>query len=373
VGRALAWLEAKRPFDPVLVSVPGHPGGTAAYFRGGLHADTVQSFVLTRAGTGSRALRMVADQPWLAAPASISFDGQTATATIGIRASQLQAPGVYIGTVTLTDSDTLVGPVARLIVTVATPLPVQGTAEPLALTIPVNTPSRVMIPVQLGRPVIIQTRVDGEPNGLTVALHEPDGMPFRGGHAPALAAYDSSAFTIDGHDAVAGDYELVALGGDPGQALASVRIIPSPVVVTSATTRPGSVALAFRSAAAEAAPVRAALALLGGATTRLITGQKCTCHSRCPHGQPRWSWRPPATVPSGTASPTLASRCSMRMGGSWARSRSTIPSRGSRWRCLPRMDRWQPTWCCSPGSPTARVRTGRCRWPCAISRRHRCR
>ena len=272
VGRALAWLEAKRPFDPVLVSVPGHPGATAAYFRDGLRADTVQSFVLSRAGTGARALRMVADQSWLAAPASISFDGPTATVTIGVRASQLQAPGVYVGTVTLTDTDTLVGPVARLIVTVATPLPAQGTAEPLALTIPVNTPSRVIIPVQQGRPVIIQTRVDGEPNGLTVALHEPDGMPFRGGHAPALAAYDSSAFTIDGHDAVTGDYELVALGGDPGQALASVRVIPSPVVVTGATTRPGGVALAFKSAAVEAAPVRAALALLGGATTRLVTG-----------------------------------------------------------------------------------------------------
>lgn len=270
VGRALAWLEAKRPFEPVHVRV-GTSGATAAFRRDGVGADTTQAFVLERDGSAPRTLRLTSDAAWLVAPASVTLDGPSTTVTLAIRPGELTTPGTYTATVIAQDADTALGPVARLVTTVAVPVPAAGTAGELALTVPVNTPVRLMVPVQAGRAAIVQARAEGEANGVTLSLHEPDGMPYRAGHDATLATYDSSAFSLDARDAVAGDYELVVQGGDPGVAHVAVRVAQSPVVASLTRAVP-KVALSLRSVADGPSRVVPALAWIGGERTLPVTG-----------------------------------------------------------------------------------------------------
>ena len=69
-------------------------------------------------------------------------------------------------------------------------------------------------------------------------LHEPGGMPWRGGQVQLVGGPDSAAvFQLDGRDVVAGAYELVTMAGPATPGTATVVIDPSPLRIGAARNR----------------------------------------------------------------------------------------------------------------------------------------
>jgi hypothetical protein len=121
------------------------------------------------------------------------------------------------------------GPAFRLVTTVIHPRPM--VAETLTLTAAAGLWQRLPLSADSGRGFVLSV---SEPRGapLLAFLHEPGGMPFRGGAAQMVTDPDSAAvFRVDGRDAVGGTYELVVMAGPVAPVAARVRVVPAPARV----------------------------------------------------------------------------------------------------------------------------------------------
>src|SRR5581483_9398345 len=128
-GRA-CWIRAR-----ACPSSRGRTSGcSGAYRRGGLAgpADTLEVFRVRHAGGGRAAqFRLRSDADWLSAPPLVAAGARETEIPVHYRAERLAAPGLHIGSVTAWNpSDTLAGPLFRLVNVVAVPYDV--TAGPLA-------------------------------------------------------------------------------------------------------------------------------------------------------------------------------------------------------------------------------------------------
>lgn len=291
VVRAMAWLGEKHEVAPVGVALESGTGVTASWRPAGFRApgDTLDVFRLERlAGAPRRVVRLTSDQPWFTAPDSLVLDGTTTKVTVALHPAALTAPGVYTGTVTAYDADTAAGPAFNLVSTVAVPLPRTAVAE-TRLTAPVNTPVRLAIPIDSGRAADIRVRALGTTRDVTLALHEPDGMPYREDPSRPLATGDTgTTYAIDARDAVGGDYELVALAGDAGEA--SVQVVVRQAPVAMAVQRgagAGAFTIALANRGADAAEITPTLMAIGAERTLPVMGAS-SAPVRVPLTLPAW-------------------------------------------------------------------------------------
>jgi hypothetical protein len=235
VGRALRWLERDARVSPVQVSGPGRRG-TAAYqvVSPGRRPDTVATFTLT--ATRADTFRLRSTAPWLHAPARVVGGGQFSL-RVTYDASSLRAPGVYTGVVSGWTADTLAGPAFRLVNTVVV---AHSAARDLALRaeLPPGAIRRVFFMADSERPFTVTAESATE--GTTLYLHEPGGMPYRGGNGVTAGAGDSAAvYDVGGRDVVPGAYEAVAVAPPLDGATVGVLVRQSPVTLRLERDRSG--------------------------------------------------------------------------------------------------------------------------------------
>ncbi len=152
---------------------------------------------------------------------------------------------------------------------------------------------RIALTMNTGRGLTVTAKeAAGAP--LLLFLHEPGGMPARGGHAAASGGDEPLAqLRVDGRDAVSGNYEVVVVAGPGGPFAGVVVIDPAPALVEAA--RQGdSVEVTVR-ALAGGFKGQIDLALVGAERGRAIETRGSGDH-RTTFGIPSWAGRIEAEV-----------------------------------------------------------------------------
>jgi subtilisin family serine protease len=218
LARAYQWLLAGHQGARYLVRATTG-GGSAAYRRAGLAgpADTLEVFRVRHAGGGRAAqFQLRSDADWLSAPPLVAAGARETEIPVRYRAARLAAPGLYVGTVTAWNpSDTLAGPLFRLVNVVAVPYDVSAgpvaddsfSAAPAAVR-------RAFFRVPAGATAAFTlTLPDSARERGRAVLYEPNGAPFRELGRDSLVALGggrpgTARFLVRADEAVAGIYEL---------------------------------------------------------------------------------------------------------------------------------------------------------------------
>jgi subtilisin family serine protease len=235
VGRAWAWLAGRSTYPTVgaTVGAPSTAAATAAYRPAGLQGpgDTLQTFILSRPAADSApfTLSFRSDTSWLIPPAPVTLTGAPVQVVVRYRSDGLAAPGLHTGVVTGWGADTLAGALVRLENTIVTPMPMAPVIEQRAAPLPGGAEARWFFPADTGRPFQVEVAATGPDEAIGAFLHEPGGMPFRGGHEQESSATDGVAtFNVDAGDVVAGVYEIDAATPPGGSAAPGVTITTAP-------------------------------------------------------------------------------------------------------------------------------------------------
>jgi subtilisin family serine protease len=227
----VAWELLRQSPAPRPLVIDGAAAGVVQIAGADGRLDTARTFRLRASRPARYQLR--SDVDWLRAPVELDL-GDSALVRVTYRPDRLSAPGIYTGVVEGWSEDRAGGAAFRLVNTVIVPRSLMS--ERLSFRIPEGGLQRVPIRADSGRAFTLRIT---EPRGapLLAFLHEPGGMPFRGGAAQVVTDPDSAAvFAVDGRDAVAGVYELVVMAGPLSPVAASVDISPAPARFTARRT-----------------------------------------------------------------------------------------------------------------------------------------
>ena len=206
IEQAYQWLLGKRHVPDITVRALKQEGvASAAYHvRPSGESNWVQRFELTRPASSSAAsYRLRSDVPWLMVPAQLSMTGTKSDVDLRYNLATLKAPGAYTATVTGWGTDSLLGPVFRLVTTIVVPDSLTAGTRELRSSARVDPGAqlRSLFFADSARP--FEVRVSGAVGQKGLAfLHEPDGMPYRDESARPIGAADREAvYQVDGRDA----------------------------------------------------------------------------------------------------------------------------------------------------------------------------
>ncbi|MGE5092108.1 MAG: S8 family serine peptidase [Bacillota bacterium] len=282
-ARALRWLERDLRVHPVQVTGPAGRG-SAAYqiVEPGRRPDTTATFGITTERTDTFRLR--SSVPWLHAPSRVVAAGQTSV-RLTYDAHALSAPGVHTGVVSGWTSDTLAGPAFRLVNTVVV---AHSTAHDLALRaqIAAGGVHRLFFLADSERPFTVSAESSTE--GTMLYLHEPDGMPYRGGNGASAGTGDSAAvYDVGGRDVAPGVYEAVATAPPLAGTTVGISVRQSPVVLRLSRDRTG-LGATLLNLQDSALSVRTAV-ILAGAERNQITHAQGSAVQRIRFIAPAWA------------------------------------------------------------------------------------
>ena len=227
-----AWdlLVDEDPPAPVVEVRAEHGVSASLQFTPSL--DTSVTFTLTRdSGASPERYRLITDAEWLSVPSTVTV-GDSGAVAVMLKPAALRARGVYTASVEGWGRDSAWGPAFHLTTTVVSPYPLPAESATLRFRLREREERRVPIRADRGRGIRLRV---ADPRGapLLAFLHEPGGMPFRGGQAQSAADTARAEFELDGRDVVGGVYELVLMAGPSTGVDAEVEIDPAPLTITA--------------------------------------------------------------------------------------------------------------------------------------------
>ncbi len=275
LGSAWQWLAGDHSLPDIVVRAGD--GVTAAYrhLAPGARRDTTLGYTLTLPASAAEiAVTLRSDQSWLHAPASARLRPGSNALALSYGPSAVAMPGVYTGIVTGWTSDTLAGPVFRLVST----LVVTDTTDPVVANLgdlPPGGEGRVFFEARADRPFAVgfTTRQAGQQ--LIGWLHEPGGQPYRDRISEGLLAgygEDAGTYVVDASDVVPGLYEAVASAPPLQGVKATVVVVQSPLTIAAAPDSNG-VRLTLRNLSPETVITEPYARLVGGAREIKVVAQ----------------------------------------------------------------------------------------------------
>lgn len=241
VAAAWRWLSSAKPTPEVSVRALGN-GLTAAFQerRLGSMTDSVQAFEVSLPSNAAETdVSLRSGTSWLRAPSTARLRGGANTVNLTYQASALAEPGVYTGVVTGWTSDTLVGPIFRLVNTVVV-ADTGGAILTKVGAIAAGGDGRVFFQAQSGRPFAVTFATQSVGEQVLAYLHEPGGQPYRDEEGIGAGYGDQAgAFLVDARDVVPGFYEAVAVAPPLYGASATVGVQQSPVTIDAKREREG--------------------------------------------------------------------------------------------------------------------------------------
>jgi subtilisin family serine protease len=208
-------------------------GGAPAAFRRagpGNPGDTLDVFYVThRTGLRAAQYRLRSDVPWLSVPDVLTAEPGPTAIPVARRPGARFPAGVHVGSVVgLNPSDTLAGPLFRLVSTVVVPIDVA--AKPLAVErrrIPAGHVDRYFLDVRHPGATlhVTVTLPDSADQQARVYLFEPSGQPFRDGSEVAVGDDDpgTARLRVRGDDLLPGVYELDIVAPPLAAVTATIR------------------------------------------------------------------------------------------------------------------------------------------------------
>ena len=187
--------------------------------------------------------RLRSDAPWLSAPPRVTLSGPRTVVTLKYDLAALKAPGALVGTVTGWSTDSLAGPIFRLVSTLVSPEPVTPGTHEIRSAVPVEAGAllRTFFRADSARPFEVRVQTKNADEKALAFLHEPDGMPFRDESARPVGSTDAAIYQVDGRDAVAGSYEVVVFA--PTQPI-SATVVSASLHCSSVSAERRSLSLA---------------------------------------------------------------------------------------------------------------------------------
>ena len=281
-----AWdlLKDEDPPGPVIEVRAEH--GVSGSLQVGAPLDTAITFTLSKRAAGSpEQFKLITDADWVVAPKTVTV-GDSTPIVVSLKPSALRAPGVYSTTVEGWGRDSAWGPAFNLATTVVNPYPLPRERTTMRFRIGAGDVRRVPIQADSGRGIRLRV---ADPRGapMLAFLHEPGGMPFRGGQAQSAADTAKAEFELDGRDVVGGVYELVLMAGPSTGVDAQLEIDPAPLRI--ATLRKKDSVWIERNPLASADPPLRLSAEWVGAERGMVTSSRGSVDQRLEFFAPAWA------------------------------------------------------------------------------------
>ncbi len=288
-----AWQLLSEAVPNSVIDVTAEHGVSASLQAGG-PIDTSVTFAIRKRSTGNGGpprgagarYQLTSNADWLAAPATLTMVDSTRV-PVRLRASALNSPGVYTGVVEGWGADSAWGPDFRLVTTVVNPLPLPPDSTRMRFRIAEGQLRRVPILADSGRGVRL-TIADPRGAPLLAFLHEPGGMPWRGGAAQTAADTARAVFELNGRDVVKGVYELVLMAGPSLGVDAVVDIDPAPVRVNALRKKDSVWIATERVNRSDDRPIGLSAAWLGG-ERGMVTSARGSADQRLEFYAPLWA------------------------------------------------------------------------------------
>jgi subtilisin family serine protease len=275
VEQAHLWLRDERPLPAISVRVIRRDGSsTSAAFRERQPGDSawVQKFELSLPGSPpATSYSLRSDAPWAKAPPRVTLTGGKAAVAVRYDVSTLKPPGAYVSSITGWGSDSVAGPLFRLVSTVIAPEPLTNGSRKLRSGVRV-TPGgqlRTFFRADSARPAELRVASGGVGQKGLVFLHEPDGMPYRDESARPIGTVEQEAvYQLDARDVRRGAYEAVVIAPSVQPVTANVTVVQSPFRLQLARDQSGAVATLTN---VSAAPAQSEIGVLIGGAERVET------------------------------------------------------------------------------------------------------
>ncbi len=291
------------PGAAVRLAVGGTPGAGIYRVLGPARAaDT--TLTLDILGSLGGPVRLSSNTGWVETPGQVQLTPPRTSIPVTVRGSAIRNPGVFGATLTGWATDTAIGPLFRLAVTVVVPFVVGDSGVTVRGTIQAGGTQRVFFAVDSGRPfrARVGTTIAGQ--DVLAFLHEPGGQPYRVDHGKrGGSGTDAAEYDVDGRNALGGYYELVAVAPPTGGATVDMKLDQSPVVIGATRLHPDTVTVRLANRTKSSQSVATTLGLIGG-ERGLSFSQKGSAERRLSLPVPRWARRvevdlevPPATWP----------------------------------------------------------------------------
>jgi tripeptidyl-peptidase-2 len=292
--QAYQWLRGERALPDVTVRAPtGDGSSSAAAYRERRPSDSVwvQRFELTRTGSpAGSTYRLRSDAAWAKAPARVTITGGKGTVAVRYDLTALKTPGAYVSTITGWGSDSLSGPMFRLVSTVVAPETVRSGRVALRSDVRVSPGGqlRSFFRADSARPLEVRVASGGAGQKGLAFLHEPHGMPYRDESARPIGTGDQEAvYQLDGRDVQQGTYEAVVVAPTVQPLTANLSITQSPFRLQLSRDREGAVASITN---LSSAPARTEVGVLLGGGERVETVvAKGSAVRQIPFRAPEWA------------------------------------------------------------------------------------
>jgi tripeptidyl-peptidase-2 len=293
VEQAYSWLLGDRTIPEVSVRAVGTEAWTTAALkeRRTTNSTWVQRFELYPSASAPKAVYTLrSDVPWASPPPRVTLTGSKTTVDVRYDLSTLRSPGAYTGTVTGWGSDSIAGPIFRLVGTVVSPEPVSAGTRELRSGVRVErgTQLRTFFRADSARPLEVRISSGSLGQKGLAFLHEPYGMPYRDESARPIGSADREAvYQIDGRDVVAGAYEAVAVAPTAQPLSVNMRVIQSPLLLRLGRDNSGAVAT-LSNASSASVTAEVAMLLGGGERTETVI-ERGSAVRRIPFVAPAWA------------------------------------------------------------------------------------
>ena len=270
VNLALAWLSGGRRVPVLGVRAAGTSTSAGLRFAAPGEAIAPVRFELRRPPGPPIRVTFRSSASWLPAPAPMALADTLSRVALDVRRAHLPGEGVHSGVVTAWTSDSLLGPVARMPVTIVVPVASRDTLLPIA-RLPSGGVRRWFFAADSARPLEIAIAAEGQLETALTSLHEPGGMPWREDNGrPAGAGEDAAVYQVDGRDVRAGLWEIDAIA-PPGRSVGvRLRLAQSPFRI-GASVAGGTLQATFENLGGSTLPLTPGAALVGAERQGQVT------------------------------------------------------------------------------------------------------
>jgi subtilisin family serine protease len=274
----------------VRVKAGGVPGGAVLdLVAPGSAADS--TVVLTVEGTLGGPIRLVSSAAWLTAPASVQLTPPSTSFAVSVNRATVPGPGLVAASLTAWATDTAIGPLFRVPVTLVKPFPVSDTGVVIRSKLDPGGVQRVFFAADSARPFRVSISTTAQTEEMLAFLHEPGGQPFRVENGRRAAFGEEAAeYDVDGRDVQPGLYEAIAAAPPNAGGGLTIRVDRSPVRLDASRVAKDTIA-ALVTNGSETAQTGAAVFGLIGAERGMVFSQRGSAERRIVVRVPPWAKR----------------------------------------------------------------------------------
>jgi subtilisin family serine protease len=265
-------------------------GAGLLWWGEGMAGDT--ALALEIEGTLGGPIRLQSSVGWVTVPPTVTLTPPRTQVRVTVTSASIGAAGLFDATITGWATDTTIGPLFRVPVTVVRPLARADSGAHARQAVRAGGVLRALFAADSARPFKVRFASGARQQRILTFLHEPGGQPARGVDQAGPAGFgpDAVELEVDARDIVPGYYEAIAAPLPGGVATAEVTIQSSPVTLSAVRQFGDTIQATIRNATGLPAAGTAMFGLIG-AERAVVFSQRGGAERRVPFRAPAWARR----------------------------------------------------------------------------------